>query len=135
MRGSFDCVPAHYITWYLIIVVYVEVCIICLKGLKHLCAPFLKTHLLCSGGGGLQSSGGAAASVLTPSAPMAMEERIPHSKRNVAVSTGVEIAVIAEKIQDWEAIAPYLGISAPQVEVIKMNHYNYEDQKLVMRPP
>ena len=84
----------------------------------------------------LSCSGGAAASVLTPSAPLSMEEyaeRIPHSKRNVAISTDVEIAQIAQKIRDWGLIAPYLKISDPQVQEIKNNHYNYEDQKLAVR--
>ena len=87
---------------------------------------------------GLPSSDGAAAALVAfPSAPVPMEEyvdRIPHSKRNVAIRTDVEIAEIARKIQDWGLIAPYLKISPPQVQVIQRNHYNYEDQKLAVRP-
>ena len=61
-------------------------------------------------------------------------ERIPHGKQNVAISTDVEIAEIAEKIKYWELIAPFLGLLAPQVEEIKKDHFKYEEQKLVVRP-
>lgn len=87
--------------------------------------------------GVLQSSGGMAASVINSSAPVSIEqyvEKIPLSKRNIVVGTGVEIDEIAEKIKCWESIAPFLGLSDPQVHEIKKDHSNYGEQKLVVRP-
>ena len=90
---------------------------------------------MCSGSGGLQSTERTAvAAAVSSSAPASVEEyveRIPHDKRNIAIKTLTEIADIAEKIQNWELIAHLLGLSDPQVEVIRRNHQHYEEQKLV----
>ena len=65
---------------------------------------------------------------------MSMEEyieRIPTEKRNIAINTSSEIAKIAGKIESWELIAHLLGLSHPEVIVIKRTNEHYEEQKLV----
>lgn len=77
------------------------------------------------------------ASVVTPSDPLSMEEyikRIPGDKQDVAISDEDEIARIAKKIQSWEYIAPFLKLKPPQVQTIKKNHMDFEEQKLAVRP-
>ena len=83
-----------------------------------------------------QSSDGAADAVVTLSSPVSMEEyakRIPHDRKNVAIRTDVEIANIAKKLECWELIAPFLGLSTPQVKELKKDYGCYEEQKLAMK--
>ena len=60
-------------------------------------------------------------------------ERIPHDKLKVTLTSPVEVAIIAENIQRWEPLAPFLGLSDPQVESIKNDYRNHDEQKLALR--
>ena len=56
-------------------------------------------------------------------------EKIPPENRRRRVREIIEVAQIAEKMVHWENIAPYLGLKETEVEAVKHNNKNYEEQK------